>query len=71
MKVNNTLQFETLKMVRTGSDWSTIVSSLGVNTLGFIIRSTDPHGAGTEEPARRLREGNSKQNPKPGSPAGL
>ncbi len=55
-KYTTQINFGTLDMMLTGSDWAPIVPELGVMTLGFLFKSMDQQGAAMDGPAGRLLE---------------
>ncbi len=53
-KYTTQINFGTLDMMLTGSDWAPIVPELGVMTLGFLFKSMEQQGAAMDGPAGRL-----------------
>jgi tripartite ATP-independent transporter DctP family solute receptor len=50
-KYTTQINFGTLDMMLTGSDWTPIVPELGVMTLGFLFKSMEQQGAVMDGPA--------------------
>ena len=52
-KYTTQINFGTLDMMLTGSDWTPIVPELGVMTLGFLFKSMEQQGTVMDGPAGR------------------
>ena len=70
-KYTTQINFGTLDMMLTGSDWAPIVPELGIMTLGFLFSSMDQQGAVMDGSAgRQIDDVSSSTRPKPKSLGG-